>query len=156
MGAHRAPKNTLSFKQFLSPSDFRLGACPFPQAAQLLQIGIVFLVLALSPLGFLGLKHVKLPLLERTSCCKEILCENSNFSAAFCSRKILIMLLYIHLCKQAFAPHVSTCTYSAKITTKDCAKQKRSARPSLYGVGRNMTDRYGQVQRTGTEYHRGI
>ena len=95
MGAHGATKNTLSFKQFLSPSDFRLGACPFPQAAQLLQIGIVFLVLALSPLGFLGLKHVKLPLLERTSCCKEILCENSNFSAAFCSRKILIMLLYI-------------------------------------------------------------
>ena len=78
-----------------------------------------------------------------TSCCKEILYENGNFSAAFCSRKILIIyciiLLYIHLCKQAFAPHVSTCTYSAKITTKDCAKQKRSARPSLYGVGRNMT-----------------
>ena len=78
-----------------------------------------------------------------TSCCKEILYENGNFSAALCSRKILIIyciiLLYIHLCKQAFAPHVSTCTYSAKITTKDCAKQKRSARPSLYGVGRNMT-----------------
>ena len=37
---------------------------------------------------------------------------------------ILYIIIYINLCKQAFAGHVST--YSEKNTTKDCAKQKNA------------------------------
>ena len=126
----------------ISPSDSSSEHVPVlgpPRAAQLLQIGIVFLVLALSPLGFLGLKDVKLLLFQRTGHARRTYTIwKWQFQHSFLFKDYITVhsLVQTSLCTSC--QHLFGKNYHKGL----CETKKGAPDHPLYGVGRNMLDRY--------------